>query len=214
MDHDEIARLYASLFIKSKEEKLWSVRDMLKVSAGKKLELCLVGKILSNKRINKETFRVVMLGIWQTSLDIEVVQDNTFLFYFRNQGDMYRILARGPWCIDNCLLVLEKISGVGDINNLAFNKWTSGFRFPMRLFYCHNRKDGDIRGVDVEFEYGSWMRATNPLSQNMGAIQFRSQGDVPNTKVQGLRRSPILNMDNICSVDVRRSMEASDRGVN
>ncbi|TXG48604.1 hypothetical protein EZV62_024479 [Acer yangbiense] len=27
---------------------------------------------------------------------------------------------------------------------------------------CHNRKDGDIRGLDTDFEYGSWMRTTSP----------------------------------------------------
>ena len=54
----------------------------MKVSTEKKLDLCLVGKILSNKQINRESFRAVMMRIWKTNSDIEVVQDNTFLFIF------------------------------------------------------------------------------------------------------------------------------------
>ncbi|TXG67134.1 hypothetical protein EZV62_008409 [Acer yangbiense] len=68
---------------------------------------------MSNKRINREAFRAVMPRIWQTNMDIEVVRDNTFLFYFCNHGDRFRVLAGGPWCFDNCLLVLEKVLEMG-----------------------------------------------------------------------------------------------------
>ena len=95
---------------------------MLKELAGRKLDLCLVGKVLSTKHINREAFRAVLPRIWQSALDIEVVQDNIFLFYFRNQGDLFRIIAGGPWSFDNCLIVLEKPSGVGDITKLWFSR--------------------------------------------------------------------------------------------
>ncbi|TXG62355.1 hypothetical protein EZV62_013718 [Acer yangbiense] len=63
MDQEEIVRLCASLSLKSKEEQLWSVQDSLKDSAGKKLDLCLMGKVLSNKHINRDAFRTMMLKI-------------------------------------------------------------------------------------------------------------------------------------------------------
>ncbi|TXG66435.1 hypothetical protein EZV62_007710 [Acer yangbiense] len=42
MDPEEISRLCVSLSIKGKDEKLWSVRETLKDSASKKLNLCLI----------------------------------------------------------------------------------------------------------------------------------------------------------------------------
>ncbi|TXG70673.1 hypothetical protein EZV62_005608 [Acer yangbiense] len=73
MDPNEIARLCESLSIQSKEEKLWGVKDQLKVAAGKKLELCLVGKLLSSKNVNRDAFRAVMPRIWRAhGLEIEI----------------------------------------------------------------------------------------------------------------------------------------------
>ena len=146
MDPEEIARLCASLSSRSQEEKLWSVRDALKDSVGKKLDLCLVGKVLSNKYINREAFRAVIPKIWQTTLDVEVVQDNTFLFYFRNQGDRLRILSGGPWSFDNCLLVLEKPSRVGNIASLAFNQATFWIQIPLAPLLCMTKEMGEFVG--------------------------------------------------------------------
>ncbi|KAK2642027.1 hypothetical protein Ddye_023790 [Dipteronia dyeriana] len=46
IDPEEMVSLCASLSLKRQEKKLWSVHDSLKDSAGKKLELCLVGEFL------------------------------------------------------------------------------------------------------------------------------------------------------------------------
>ncbi|TXG63892.1 hypothetical protein EZV62_010886 [Acer yangbiense] len=146
MDPEEISKLCASLSIHSQDEKLWSVRDTLKESAGRKLDLCLVGKVLSNKHVNMEAFRAVIPKIWQTKLEIEVVQDNTFLFYFRNQGDRFRALAGGPWSFDNSLLVLDKLSGIGDIAKLGFNRVVFWVQIPNAPLLCMTREMGEFIG--------------------------------------------------------------------
>ncbi|TXG71143.1 hypothetical protein EZV62_006078 [Acer yangbiense] len=146
MDSDEISRLCASLSIKGKDEKVWSVKGSLQEAAGKKLELCLVGKILTRKHVNKDAFRAVIPKIWQTSLDIEVVQDNVFLFYFRNQDDRCRVLAGGPWCFDNGLLVLEKPSGAGNINSLSFNRVAFWIQIINAPLLCMTKEMGQFMG--------------------------------------------------------------------
>ncbi|TXG69190.1 hypothetical protein EZV62_004125 [Acer yangbiense] len=209
MDPDEIARLYASLSIKGKEERVRSVQDTLKNSAGKKLDLCLVGKILSHKRVNRDAFRAVMPRIWQTCMDIEVVNDNTFLFYFRNHGDRFRILAGGPWCFDNSLLVLERLSRVGDINDSQFNKVDFWIQIPNAplLFtgecfgrYMRLRVTIDVskplkREMNMEFEFGSWLRAMNPPGQNRGGFSSRGQGDAPGFSSPGLKKNSVTHRD-------------------
>ncbi|TXG51109.1 hypothetical protein EZV62_023633 [Acer yangbiense] len=219
MDQEEISRLCASLLIHSKEEKLWSVRDSLKESAGKKLDLCLVGKVLSTKHVNREAFRAVIPKIWQTKLEIEVVQDNIFLFYFRNQGDRFRVLAGGPWCFDNSFLVLEKLFGTGDIAKVGFNRVVFWVQIPnapllcmtkemgeflgqligelividvgvtgecfgkyLRLKECHNGKRTDSRASNMEFDFGPWLRATNPSGQNKTFGHQRARSEKANDR--------------------------------
>ncbi|TXG72493.1 hypothetical protein EZV62_001072 [Acer yangbiense] len=169
MDQEEIARLCAALSIKSKDEKLWSVQDTLKESAGRKLDLCLVGKILSNKHVNRDVFRTVIPKIWQIQMEIEVVQDNTFLFYFRSQSDRCRVLAGGPWSFDNSLLVLEKVSGVGDIANVSFNRVEFWIQIMNAHLLCMTKEMGiflgkilgDLVDIDVGVTgecFGKYMR--------------------------------------------------------
>ncbi|KAK2661120.1 hypothetical protein Ddye_007653 [Dipteronia dyeriana] len=146
MDPEEIVKLYAALSIKSHEEKLWCVDDTLKVSVGKKLDLSLIGKVISNKHVNRDVFRAVIPRVWQLTLDIEVVKDNTFLFYFCNQGDRFRVLARGPWSFDNYLPVLEKPSGVGDITYLSFHKMVFWIQILNAPLLCMTREMGEFLG--------------------------------------------------------------------
>lgn len=158
-----------SLSIKGKDEKLWSVKDTLTEAASKKLDLCLVGKIISKKHVNREAFISVILRIWQTNLDIELVQDNIFLFYFRNQGESFHILSGGPWSFDNCLLVQEKPSGVGEVTRLGFNRvafWIQVINAPL-LYMTKDigefigRLIGELVDMDVGVtgeSFGKYMR--------------------------------------------------------
>lgn len=75
-----------------------------------------------------------------------MVQDNTYLFYFRNQGDRFRVLLGGPWSFDNCLLVLEKLLGVGEIARLPFNRvvfWVQIINAPL---LCMTKEMGEFIG--------------------------------------------------------------------
>ncbi|TXG48348.1 hypothetical protein EZV62_027642 [Acer yangbiense] len=169
MNLDEISKLCAELSINGKEEKLWSVQDTVTKAVEKKLDLCLVGKILSPKHVNREAFRAVIPMIWQTTVDIEIVQDNIYLFYFRNQGDRFRVLSGGPWSFDNCLLVLEKLTGVGDIAKLPFDGvvfWVQVMNAPLiymtkEMGEFIGRCLGDLVDIDVGVTgecFGKYMR--------------------------------------------------------
>ncbi|TXG60826.1 hypothetical protein EZV62_012189 [Acer yangbiense] len=184
MDPDEIAWLCESLSIKSKEEKLWSVKDGLTAAARKKLELCVVGKVFSHKHINREAFRTVMPKIWRTQgLEIEVVRDNIFLFYFRNQKDRTRTLAGGPWCFDNCLLALEKVNGVGDIDQVGFHRadfWVQIHNAPL---LCMTKEMGmflgqiigELKDIDVGSTgecFGKYLRVRVAIDLNQPLKRF------------------------------------------
>ncbi|TXG73942.1 hypothetical protein EZV62_002521 [Acer yangbiense] len=84
---------------------------------------CLVGKVLSRKKINIEAFRNTIGQIWGTMglLEIEVIADNLFVFHFQSLADREMVCARGPWHFDRCLIVLVKPQGLGEISKLSFN---------------------------------------------------------------------------------------------
>ncbi|TXG61742.1 hypothetical protein EZV62_013105 [Acer yangbiense] len=74
------------------------------------MSLCLVGKILSNKWVNRDAFMRVIGKIWQVKkgIDIESVSGNVFSFHFRDEWDMEKVILGSPWSFDNALMVLEK----------------------------------------------------------------------------------------------------------
>ncbi|KAK3212448.1 hypothetical protein Dsin_017154 [Dipteronia sinensis] len=88
-----------------------------------RMSLCVVGKVLSNKKVNREAFMRVIRRIWQVDdgLDIESVTANMFTFHFRDEDDMSRVISGSPWSFDDALIALERPSGKGTVESLGFN---------------------------------------------------------------------------------------------
>ncbi|KAL5827861.1 hypothetical protein ACOSQ3_019713 [Xanthoceras sorbifolium] len=89
MDFKELETLCASLSIKEKDSEVMLLRRSLKEQEQRKVALCLVGKFLTNKLINRDTFLATIAKIWKTmqGVEREVIQDNVYAFNFRNQQD-------------------------------------------------------------------------------------------------------------------------------
>ncbi|KAL5742541.1 hypothetical protein ACOSP7_029273 [Xanthoceras sorbifolium] len=98
MDSDEITKIYASVSKVDVEAPVVRVDGILKEVGNRKLGLCLVGKVITNKQVNREAFRGIIPKIWRITqeFDIEVSKENTFIFQFCNQLDPKRVLAGGP----------------------------------------------------------------------------------------------------------------------
>ncbi|TXG46337.1 hypothetical protein EZV62_028161 [Acer yangbiense] len=84
----------------------------------------LVGKVLTNKLVNRETFIGLFPRIWHTveEFEIEAITGNIFSFTFRTAKDRWQVLQGGPWTFDKALLVLEEPQGKGDIQKMNFDK--------------------------------------------------------------------------------------------
>ncbi|KAL5781979.1 hypothetical protein ACOSP7_007008 [Xanthoceras sorbifolium] len=87
----------------------------LQVLGQQKLALCLAGRLLATKQVNREAFRAIIPKIWRTTqeVEIEILRDNIFGFHFRNQMDRNRALVGGPWSFDGSLLILEEPYDMG-----------------------------------------------------------------------------------------------------
>ncbi|KAL5735075.1 hypothetical protein ACOSP7_032936 [Xanthoceras sorbifolium] len=151
METLDIEKLCASLFIEEADKPVAKVDDLLKEVGDRQIKLCLIGKIITNKQINREAFRGTIQKIWRTQqlVDVEVIWDNIFVFQFRNQQDRKRVLLGGPWSFDRGLLVLEVPLGVGNISRMQFTKaefWIQVHNIPI---FCMNREVGSFVGSQL-----------------------------------------------------------------
>ncbi|KAL5752301.1 hypothetical protein ACOSP7_022483 [Xanthoceras sorbifolium] len=98
MDPEEIAALCASMSLVDAEALVVKIDGKLKEVGDRKFGLCLVGKVITNKQVNRDAFRGIIPKIWRTTqeFDIKVLKENTFIFQFRNQLDQKRVLAGAP----------------------------------------------------------------------------------------------------------------------
>ncbi|PON78322.1 Zinc knuckle CX2CX4HX4C [Parasponia andersonii] len=94
------------------------------LSGKRNTDLCLIGKIIGNKGINREALRRVMPLIWRPihALDIETLgKENLFVAQFSSKDDLRRIFVGGPWHFEKQLIVLARPWGMGDASALCFD---------------------------------------------------------------------------------------------
>lgn len=75
-------------------------------------ELCLVGRLLTEKGVNTKIMKSRIADIWRPSmgLNIKDLEQGMFLFQFFRKEDMQWVTNGGPWSFDNAMLALEKIA--------------------------------------------------------------------------------------------------------
>jgi hypothetical protein len=109
----------------------------------------MVGKLLSERSINKEIIKTPMVRAWQPtgSVSFETLGSNLFLIDLENLWDKDRILEGQPWTFDGDLLSLLDFDGLTPIEDLEFEKaafWVRMYRLPLACM-----------GRDVGFQVGS-----------------------------------------------------------
>ncbi|KAK3228835.1 hypothetical protein Dsin_000716 [Dipteronia sinensis] len=160
MNTDELAMLCSALSMKEIEGHVRTLDVQLKDKGAHRLSLCLVGKILATKLVNKTAFIDVMTSIWNVNggFKFEWVEGNFFAFHFKNLEDRKRILTRGPWSFDRAMILFDEPTGEGDIQSLSFNRiefWIQIHNIP---FLCMTEEIGiflgkligEVRDIDLE----------------------------------------------------------------
>ncbi|KAL7175593.1 hypothetical protein ACSBR2_029233 [Camellia fascicularis] len=70
-------------------------------------KLCLVGKILAPKILNKLDVSNILHRAWKTRADVSISpwNDNVFLFQYVEVEDRQKVLLEAPWLVMGKLLV-------------------------------------------------------------------------------------------------------------
>ncbi|TXG73177.1 hypothetical protein EZV62_001756 [Acer yangbiense] len=160
MNENEIVSLCNALSIGEKERPATILDVNLKDRGEKRLALCLVGKVLASKVVNREAFRDVLKRLCRVNggVEIEAIEDNIFEFQFKILEARQRILSGGPWRFDRAIIIFEEPTGSGEIADMEFNKtefWVQIHNLPM---ICMTGEIGlflgnmirEVRNVDLE----------------------------------------------------------------
>ncbi|TXG46396.1 hypothetical protein EZV62_028104 [Acer yangbiense] len=136
MNADELALLCSALSVKEMDRPIRTLDSNLINIGARRLSLCLVGKVLTTRLVNRSAFIDIMTSVWRVSegVDIEWAEGNIFVLNFKNLEDRSRILAGGPWNFDRAIIVFEEPTGVGDILNMSFNRtefWVQIHNLPL-----------------------------------------------------------------------------------
>ncbi|KAL5748642.1 hypothetical protein ACOSP7_025691 [Xanthoceras sorbifolium] len=111
MDPQELSRLCEALSISEVDGPRIKFTGDIKEAGSKKISLCLVGKVLANRQVNRDAFRATIPKIWRINSDVavEVVRQNVFAFHFKELADRRWVLSGGPWSFDGALRISVKI---------------------------------------------------------------------------------------------------------
>ncbi|KAK6125282.1 hypothetical protein DH2020_040971 [Rehmannia glutinosa] len=84
---------------------------------------CLVAKVFSAKRVNRNTFKQHIPRILQATkqIDIDVVGENLFALEFQNLIDRKRAINGGPWHFFRNLVIFKEMSGTQNPELMEFN---------------------------------------------------------------------------------------------
>ena len=100
----------AQLSLSAEEDDAFTLEGSL-CSQTVSYELCMVGKLLSPRRIHVPSFEERVAAIWRPGRGIffQELDDRRFLFNFFHEYDISRVLEGGPWIYDNMYILLHRL---------------------------------------------------------------------------------------------------------
>lgn len=121
----------------------------------------LVGKLFSDRVINKNVIKAIILKAWRTSKSVQIVdlKENIFLFKFACEGDKKRILELGPWNIEGFPLILKMWHQNLSVEDMDFSSipiWIQVHNLPIEYMSKENAVEiGALVGEVLEVDFTS-----------------------------------------------------------
>jgi hypothetical protein len=129
---------------------------------------CLIGRLMSDRRIRKEAFCTLMVRLWKMEGEVtfKELYDNIWLLEFSTVTDKRRVQEGCPWLFDRSVLVLKELEENMSPLQMDFSKspfWIQIHDLPLG---CMTREVGlkvgasigKVEDVRVPGDGGSWSR--------------------------------------------------------
>jgi hypothetical protein len=121
-------------------------------------EKCLVGRVWTDKIINKEAFRKVISRFWRTTKEISFkeIQDNLWIFEFSNEEEKKRVMEGRPWAYERQIMILNELEGQVPPSQMEFIHTPVWIQIHDMPLHCMSRavgtKIGETLGVLEEVD--------------------------------------------------------------
>jgi hypothetical protein len=112
---------------------------------------CVVGKLIADHQVGKETIKKSLLRWWKISdtISFKVLGENLFLVEFITEEDKKRVLDGRPWGFEGGLFLIEDFDGRTSPSELTFEKAAFWIRMVGLPLACMGRETGRMLGSSV-----------------------------------------------------------------
>jgi hypothetical protein len=114
-------------------------------------QLCIIGKLLSERIISKEMIKETLLRLWRIKkpFTFKILGENLFLMEFEEASDKVRVLEGRPWVFEGNLFLVEDFDGRTSPSEFTFDRasfWVRMLNLPLA---CMGREVGLKLGASV-----------------------------------------------------------------
>lgn len=119
---------------------------------------CLIGRIWTDKKINKESFWTTLSRLWRTTdiISFKEIQDNLWIFEFSDEGEKERVMEGWPWSYERQIMVLNDFDGQVPPSLMEFHQTPCWIQVHDMPLHCMSRavgtKIGESLGVLEEVD--------------------------------------------------------------
>ncbi|KAK3037839.1 hypothetical protein RJ639_031880 [Escallonia herrerae] len=99
-------------------------------------EVCLVGKVLTNRSFNEEAMKKTARLLWRATKGVTIsdLDQNLFIFRFTSEAKRSWVIRQGPWHFENNLLVFKQFRGEEQPSTIKFLEadfWVHVLNLPL-----------------------------------------------------------------------------------
>lgn len=146
---DDLANLWANLSLSEGEDGELEIQQTEVKGIITRGNSCIVGKLLSERLVSKETIRSTLLSWWRPkgTLTFKILGGNLFLIEFEEARDKARVLEGRPWDFEGYLFLVEDFDGRISPSELTFDRASFWVRMTNLPLACMER--------EVDFKLGA-----------------------------------------------------------
>ncbi|XVF67588.1 hypothetical protein PTKIN_Ptkin10aG0133100 [Pterospermum kingtungense] len=164
-----------------------------------KIEMCLVGRFLTERSINFNIMRHRLTSIWKPGRGVSMkdLGDQRYMFQFFHTVDLKRVLEGGPWTFDSHLLILHQLKPGEIPNRVPLNfvdYWVQVYNLPVGcMSESIGKQLGNFVGYFLEYDASN----NSLLWRNYTRIRVRIDVRVPLKRYKKIRL-PGGGEDKVC----------------
>jgi hypothetical protein len=135
---DDLSNLWANLSFSEVEDRELEIQKTKVKGIINRGQLCIVGKLLLERIVSKETIKATLLCWWRLkgSFTFKTLGGNLFLIKFEEASDKVSVLEGCPWVFEGNLFLVEYFDGCTLPSEFTFDLasfWVRMMNLPLGM---------------------------------------------------------------------------------